>query len=264
MTGHELSVRRQCELLGVNRSSLYYPVPVRDDETLLLMRLIDEEYTRHPFYGTRRMRVYLQGLGHRVNRKRLQGLYRQMGLETVYPKPNLSHGNKEHTIFPYLLRGIEISRSNQVWSTDITYIRLKQGFVYLMAIMDWYSRYVLDWEISTTLEADFCIETLRRLLAKGHCDIFNTDQGAQFTSQGFTGLLQAHDIQISMDGKGRALDNVFVERLWRSVKYEMVYLRELETVPETRQEIGDYFNFYNSERPHQSLGYKTPCEVYFS
>jgi putative transposase len=186
-----------------------------------------------------------------------------MGLETVYPKPNLSRANKEHIIFPYLLRGVTINRVNQVWSTDITYIRLKQGFVYLVAIIDWYSRYVLDWEISTTLEADFCIEALTRALARGCCDIFNTDQGSQFTSHSFTGLLSANGISISMDGKGRALDNIFVERLWRSLKYEMVYLMELTTVSETRQEIGGYFNFYNNERPHQSLGYKTPSEIYF-
>lgn len=227
------------------------------------MQLIDEEYTRHPFYGTRKMRVYLQGLGHCVNRKRLQGLYRKMGLETVYPKPNLSRVNKEHTIFPYLLRNVAIVRPNQIWSTDITYIRLKQGFVYLMAIIDWFSRYVLDWEVSTTLEADFCIEALSRALAQSRCDIFNTDQGAQFTSRGFTGLLSANGIKISMDGKGRALDNIFVERLWRSLKYEMVYLRELRTVSETKQQIGNYFEFYNNRRPHQSLDYRTPQEVYF-
>lgn len=259
-----ISIRRQCELLGVNRSSIYYKPQAVDEYTLLLMRLIDEEYTRHPFYGTRRMKVYLEHQGHLVNRKRLQGLYKKMGLETIYPKPNLSRVNKEHTVFPYLLRDVMINKVNQVWSTDITYIRLKQGFVYLVAIIDWYSRYVLDWEISTTLEADFCIDVLGRVLACGRCDIFNTDQGSQFTSHGFTGLLSANGIHISMDGKGRALDNVFVERLWRSLKYEKIYLMELTTVTETRQEIGSYFNFYNNERPHQSLGYRTPSEIYFS
>ena len=186
----------------------------------MLMRLIDEEYTRHPIYGARRMKSYLQNLGYAVNRKRIQRLYRLMGLEAVYPKPNLSKAVSEHKKFPYLLRGVRIDRRDQVWSTDITFIRLKYGFVYLMAIIDWFSRYVLDWELSISLEADFCIEALNRVLNIGKCDIFNTDQGSQFTSEGFTGLLLANDVKISMDGKGRALDNVFVERLWRSVKYE--------------------------------------------
>lgn len=259
----KLSIRRQCELLGINRSSIYYRPEEVDDYTLLLMRLIDEEYTRHPFYGTRKMEVYLRELGYSVNRKRVQGLYQRMGLEAVYPKPNLSRGDKEHVIFPYLLRNVVIERVDQVWSTDITYIRLKQGFVYLMAIIDWHSRYVLDWEISTTLEADFCVETLGRVLAQGICDIFNTDQGSQFTSEAFTDLLKDHGIKISMDGKGRALDNIFVERLWRSLKYELIYLMELTTVAETRKHIRNYFEFYNNERPHQSLNYKTPREVYF-
>lgn len=260
----ELSLRRQCELLGVNRSSLYYTPAEDDDYTLLLMRLIDEEYTHHPFYGTRRMVHYLRTLDHRVNRKRIQSLYRVMGLEAIYPKPNLSKAAAQHLKYPYLLRGVAINRCNQVWSTDITYIRLTQGFVYLMAIIDWYSRYVLDWELSISLEADFCVETLRRVLSHSKCDIFNTDQGSQFTSEDFTGLLLANDVKISMDGKGRALDNIFVERLWRSVKYESVYLNQWESVQEARTGLNDYFEFYNNERPHQSLNYKTPVEVYHS
>jgi len=226
------------------------------------MRLIDEEYTRHPIYGARRMRSYLQNFGYAVNRKRIQRLYRLMGLEAVYPKPNLSRAVSEHKKFPYLLRGVQIAHRDQVWSTDITFIRLRYGFVYLMAIIDWFSRYVLDWELSISLEADFCIEALNRVLSMGRCDIFNTDQGSQFTSERFTGLLLANDIKISMDGKGRALDNVFVERLWRSVKYESVYLSQWETVQEARIGLRNYFEFYNHERLHQSLGYKTPWSIY--
>lgn len=228
------------------------------------MKMIDEEYTRHPFYGTRKMVEYLKGHGHQVNRKRLQRLYGLMGIEAVYPKPNLSKGIKEHKKWPYLLRNIEIVRSNQVWSTDITYVRLAEGFVYLMAIIDWYSRYVLDWELSISLEADFCIETLSRVLKTGRCEIFNTDQGAQFTSDKFTGLLVAKEVQVSMDGKGRALDNIFIERLWRTVKYESVYLSQWETVEEARRGLRDYFRFYNYERQHQSLNYQTPWAVYNS
>lgn len=233
-----------------------------DDNNLVLMKIIDEEYTRHPFYGTRRMKSYLQGLGYRVNRKRIQRLYQVLGLEAIYPKPKLSAANKEHKKYPYLLKDIEIVRQDQVWSTDITFIRLKHGFVYLMAIIDWFSRYVLDWELSISLCADFCIEALSRVLKIGKCDIFNTDQGSQFTSEGFTGLLLANEVQISMDGKGRALDNIFIERLWRSVKYESVYMNQWETVRDVRHGLGEYFEFYNHKRPHQSLGYKTPYMVY--
>jgi len=241
---------------------LYYkPIEV-DAETLLLMKLIDEEYTKHPFYGTRRMRSYLRNQGYPVNRKQVQRLYRVMGLEAVYPKPNLSKRNLQHKIYPYLLRGIEINRCNQVWSTDITYIRLKHGFVYLMAIIDWHSRYVIDWQLSTTLDSDFCEEALARALQNGKCEIFNTDQGSQFTSDGFTKILLSNGIQISMDGKGRALDNIFVERLWRSVKYEIVFPSQWETVQDARIGLKEYFEFYNRERPHQSLNYKTPWSVY--
>ncbi len=261
--GHEqISLRRQCELLGLGTSSYYYQPQEVDELTLTLMNLIDEEYTRHPFLGTRKMTVYLNDNGYSVNRKSVQGLYAHMGIEAVYPKPKLSVRNKEHKIFPYLLRGLKIKDKNQVWSTDITYIKLSGGFVYLVAIIDWFSRYVLDWEISTTLEADFCVDTLARVLSTGCCEIFNTYQGSQFTSNSFTGLLKQHDIQISMDGRGRALDNIFVERLWRSVKYECIYLQEFETVKEVVAELGKYFSYYNNERPHQSLGYQTPSSIY--
>lgn len=218
----------------------YKPIEV-DAETLLLMKLIDEEYTQHPFYGTRRMVAYLRNQGHWVNRKQVQRLYRLMGLEAVYPKPKLSNRNLEHKVYPYLLRGIEINRCNQVWSTDITYIRLKHGFVYLMAIIDWHSRYVIDWQLSTTLDSDFCEEALERALLCSKCEIFNTDQGSQFTSDGFTKLLLNKDIKISMDGKGRALDNIFVERLWRSVKYEIVYPSQWEAVRDARIGLKGYF-----------------------
>lgn len=226
------------------------------------MRLIDEEYTRHPFYGTRRMQVQLRRLGHVVNRKRIQSLYRRMGLEAIYPKPRLSQAQGGHKKYPYLLRGVEINRCNQVWSADLTYIRLKHGFVYLMAIIDWFSRYVLDWQLSTTMEAEFCEDVLKRALINQRCEIFNTDQGSQFTSEGFIKILLDHGISISMDGKGRALDNIFVERLWRSVKYEKVYPSQWETVREARVGLREYFEFYNHERPHQSLNYKTPYVVH--
>lgn len=259
----DLSVYQQCELLGLSRSSLYYePQPV-DKETLLLMRLVDEEYTRHPFYGTRKMTVYLRNLGYLVNRKRLQRYYGLLGLEALYPKPNTSRGNKAHAIYPYLLRGVEIDHVDQVWSTDITYIRLQHGFAYLVAIIDWFSRYVLGWKLSVSLEADFCIDTLKQVLSGGVCEIFNTDQGAQFTTPQFTNELIARDIQVSMDGKGRSIDNIFVERLWRSLKYELIYLHDYQTVREVEQAIHEYFCFYNHERPHQSLRYQTPASVYY-
>jgi len=258
----KLSIRRQCELLNINRSSLYYKAAQEDDKNLELMKIIDEEYTRHPFYGTRRMKSYLQNFGYNINRKRIQRIYQLMGLEAIYPKPKLSKAAKEYKKYPYLLNNVAIIQQNQVWSSDITFVRLKHGFIYLMAIIDWFSRYVLDWELSISLCADFCIEALTRVLKVGRCDIFNTDLGSQFTSTGFTGLLLAKEIKISMDGKGRALDNVFIERLWRSVKYESVYLNQWETVRDAWQGLSEYFKFYNHERPHQSLGYKTPYEVY--
>jgi len=209
------------------------------------------------------MRVHLEReYGINIGLDRIRTLYQLLGLEAIYPKPKLSCPNKVHKVYPYLLKDIEIIRNNQVWSTDITYVRLKKGFIYLVAVIDWFSRYVLDWQISITLEADFCIETLTRCLANHHCDIFNTDMGAQFTSNSFTQLLLDHGIRPSMDERGRALDNIFVERLWRSVKYECVYLHGFETVLEAKQKLAEYFKFYNFIRPHQSLNYKTPAEIY--
>jgi len=250
-------------MLGLSRSGYYYQSCRDDAYNLALMRLIDEEYTRHPFYGIERMTAVLRRQGHQVNPKRVRRLMRLMGLEALYPKPNLSKPVVGHKIYPYLLRGVSIDRADQVWSTDITYIRLNQGFIYLVAIIDWFSRYVLSYAFSTTLDTNFCLKALRDALKVATPEIFNTDQGSQFTSDAFTGILKKAGIAISMDGRGRALDNVFVERLWRSVKYERVYLHDYETVREAEQDIAAYFEFYNKERPHQSLDYQTPAEVYF-
>ncbi len=259
------SFRQQCHLLGLNRSSVYYQPRGVSALDLELMRVLDEQYTQTPFYGVKRMTAYLRRKGYCVNPKRVRRLLRLMGLEAVYPKPDTSQVNPEHKVYPYLLRGMAITHCDHVWSTDITYIRLAKGFVYLMAVIDWYSRYVLTWSLSTTLEADFCIESVSGLLEQGkRCLIFNTDQGAQFTTMRFTKPLLACDIRLSMDGRGRALDNIFVERLWRSVKYEYVYLQEINTVQEARDGLKAYFEFYNHERLHQSLDYKTPAEVYFA
>jgi putative transposase len=258
-----LSIVRQCELTSLARSTLYYE-PVGDSaEDLKLMRWIDEQYTRTPFYGSRRMVVELKDQGWNVNRKRVQRLMQRMGLEAIYPKPRLSDPAPGHRIYPYLLRNVKIERPNQVWSTDITYVRLRGGFVYLVAILDWYSRYVLAWEVSTTLDTSFCLSALDWALRKGTPEIFNSDQGAQFTSADFTGRLKDEGIQISMDGRGRALDNVFVERLWRSVKWEEIYLKDYSGVPDAIDNLGVYFPFYNFDRPHQSLGNQTPAAVYF-
>lgn len=226
------------------------------------MRALDEIYTATPFYGSRRMQVALARRGLVVNRKRIQRLMRRMGLEAVGPKPRLSQAAPDHRVYPYLLRDVPIEHVDQVWSTDITYIRLRAGFVYLVAILDWCSRYVLAWELSVTVDGQFCLDALDRALASGRPTIFNTDQGAQFTSAAFTERLQAAGVQISMDGRGRALDNVFVERLWRSVKYEEVYLKDYASVTDARVHLGRYFRFYNHERPHQSLAYRTPAAVY--
>ena len=226
------------------------------------MRLIDEQYTERPVYGYRRMTIWLRREGNAVNFKRVQRLMRLMGLEAIYPKPSLSKRNKEHQIYPYLLRNVAIERPNHVFSTDITYIRMQKGFIYLTAIIDWYSRYVLDWEISVTMESEFCCATLSRVLMRATPEIFNTDQGSQYTSKAFTGLLLEKNIRISMDGRGRALDNVFVERLWRSVKQEEVYLHDYQTVSEAKNGLTAYFRWYNQERPHQSLAYNTPEDVY--
>jgi len=232
-------------------------------ENLALMRLIDEEYTRHPFYGSRKMRDWLERQGYAVNRKRVRRLMRKMGLVSVAPKPNTSRPAPQHTIYPYLLRGLKIDRPDQVWCTDITYIRLARGFVYLTAVMDWHSRYVLAWEVSVTMEEDFCVSALESALRRqGRPQIFNTDQGSQFTGDAFTGVLKDAGVAISMDGKGRAMDNIMVERLWRSVKYEEVYLKDYESVGELTAALKQYFAFYNEERPHQSHGGQTPAEVY--
>jgi putative transposase len=258
-----LSLRQQCQLLGVNRSSLYYEPLSADEATLTLMNLIDEQYTRTPFYGSRKILRYLREQGYGVNRKRVQRLMQQMGLYGICPGPNTSRRLQAHKIWPYLLTEVDIVRPNQVWSTDITYIRLAKGFLYLVAVLDWYSRYVLAWKLSNSLETSFCIEALDEALGQGQPDIFNTDQGCQFTSEDFTARLLARGIQVSMDSRGRALDNVFVERLWRSVKYEDVYLKGYETVQETQEGLKRYFTFYNAERYHQSLEYRTPAAVHF-
>ena len=264
--GHsDLSIRRQCELLGLNRSGLYYEPVGENEENLRFMRLIDEQYTRTPFYGSRKMTKWLVTEGYAVNRKRISRLMAVMGIEAVYPKPKLlSQPGEGHKIYPYLLRGITVGRIDQVWSTDITYIRMAQGFVYLVAVMDWFSRYVLSWSLSLTMEIDFCMEALRSALRRGRPEIFNSDQGAQFTSEKFTAELVAKEIAISMDGRGRCMDNIFVERLWRSLKYEEVYLKDYESVTEARTGIERYFRFYNQERIHQSLGYRTPAAIYLA
>ena len=259
-----ISIARQCELLGLNRSTLYYHGrPVRDEDLELLRRL-DEQYTETPFYGYRRMTVYLRGLGFGVNRKRVLRLMKVLGLEAIYPKPNLSKPNKQHLIYPYLLRGREITESNKVWATDITYIRLGGGFIYLLVIMDWHSRYVIDFEVSNSLESAVFVETLKRAIATGKPEIFNSDQGSQFTALEWIKVLKENEIQISMDGRGRCFDNIFVERLWRTVKQEEVYLNEYQDVWQAEDCLRKYFEFYNHRRPHQSLGYKTPAEVYRS
>ena len=229
---------------------------------LELINIVDEIYTDYPFFGTRKMSAYLQRGGYNVGRKLIRRIYQILGLEAVYPKPRTSVPNKENKIYPYLLNDIDVTHKDQVWSTDITYIRLHGGFVYLMAIIDWHSRYVLDWELDTSLGADFCIETLKRVLRDNLCEIFNTDQGSQFTCSEFTDVLLQKQVQISMDGKGRALDNIFVERLWRSLKQECIYRHSFSTVREAREEIKKYFDFYNNMRPHQSLQNKTPAETY--
>jgi putative transposase len=249
--------------LGLSRASLYYQARAESEENLLLMRLLDEQYTRTPFYGIRRMTAWLRQQGYVINHKRVQRLLREMGLVAIYPAPRTSQPAPGHKIYPYLLRGVKIDRVDQVWSADITYVRLLRGFIYLVAIIDWFSRYVLSWEVSLTLESEFCLVALARALALARPEVFNTDQGAQFTSQAFTGALNERAVRISMDGRGRALDNIFVERLWRSVKYEEIYLKDYASVPEAREGLGRYFDFYNQERLHQSLNYKTPESVYW-
>ena len=258
----ELSVRRQCELIGLNRSSLYYQPVGESAYNSRLMRLLDEQYTRTPFYGWPRMTAYLRREGHLINPKRVRRLMRLMGLQAIHPKRRTSTPAPGHKRYPYLLRGLKITRPGQVWSTDITYVPLQHGFMYLVAVMDWFSRYVLAWQLSNTLDGLFCRVALQQALQQGTPEIFNTDQGAQFTAVEFTSILETASIQISMDGRGRALDNVFVERLWRTVKYENIYLRDYASVLELEAGLHAYFHFYNHERLHQSLAYHTPAEVH--
>jgi len=259
--GGPLSLRRQSQLLGLNRSAVYYePVAVGVYE-LKLMALIDRQYLRTPFYGSRRMTAWLQSQGYAVNRKRVQRLMQRMGLAAIYQRPRTSRAAPGHRIYPYLLRGLAIERVHQVWAADITYIPMAHGFLYLVAVMDWVSRYVLSWRLSNLLEASFCIEALEEALLKGRPEIFNSDQGSQFTDDGFTALLRAHGVAISMDGRGRFADNIFVERLWRSLKYEEVYLNAYENVAQARRGIAAYFEFYNHQRLHQALGYRAPRQL---
>jgi putative transposase len=262
-TGHAtLSVRRQCALLGLNRSTWYYEPLPESAANLALMRRIDAQYLRTPFFGSRRMTVWLQSEGERINRKRVQRLMRLMRLEAIYPKPRTTQPGAGHKIYPYLLRNVTVTRPNQVWSADITYVPLRSGFLYLMAILDWYSRYVLAWRLSNSLDGEFCLEALDEALCQARPETFNTDQGVQFTRREFTRRLESAAVAISMDGRGRALDNVFVERLWRSVKYEEVYLHEYATGAECYAGLRAYLRFYCEERPHQALGYRTPAAVY--
>ena len=255
-------MRRQCQLLGLSRSSLYYEPATETTDNLRLMRLLDAEYTAHPFLGSRRLTKWLIEQGEVVNRKRVQRLMRRMGLEAIYPKPKLSAARAGHRIYPYLLRNVSIQRPDQVWSTDITYVPLASGFMYLAAILDWYSRYVIAWRLSNTLDGSFCLEMLEEALSRGRPEVFNTDQGVQFTAQAWTGRLESAGVAVSMDGKGRCLDNVFVERLWRTVKYEDIYLWRYEGVTQLQQGLGRYFPYYNEARQHQALDYRTPAVVY--
>jgi putative transposase len=257
-----LSTVRQCALLSISRSSLSYRLKGTCPEDLAVMKAMDQQYLSTPFYRSRRMRAWLGRQGHWVNRKRVQRLMRTMGLRAIYRRPRTSKPALGHKVYPYLLGGMEVTRPNQVWAADITYIPMAKGFLYLVAIMDWHIRYVLAWRLSNTLDADFCVQALREALVSGTPEVFNTDQGGQFTSEEFTGLLQQHGVRISMDGKGRYSDNIFVERLWRTVKYEEVYLKAYSSGREARAGLYDYFRFYNTQRPHQSLGYRTPAEVF--
>lgn len=258
----QISIARQCELLGISRSGYYYQSQGESDLNQTLMRLIDVEYTRHPFYGYRKIGLFLRGQGYPVNRKRVQRLMQVMGLQAMVPRPGTSRPSPANPVYPYLLRNVPIEKTDHVWSCDITYLPMPRGFLYLFAVIDWYSRFVLSWELSTTLDTAFCLEGLDKALKQGVPRIFNSDQGVQFTSKEFTGRLQQAEVAISMDGRGRALDNIFVERLWRTVKYEEVYLKEYQTPGEAYQNLKAYFEFYNGERPHQALGYRTPAAIY--
>jgi putative transposase len=257
-----VSVSRQCELLGLNRSTYYLPPAVESAENLRLMRLIDAQYLETPFYGSRRMTAVLERAGESVNRKRVQRLMRLMGLEGLFPGRRTSIAEPGAKAYPYLLRDRTLSRIDEVWSSDITYVPMRHGFMYLTAVIDWYSRYVLSWRLSNTLDGGFCLEALDEALSRGRPEIFNTDCGSQFTSREYTGRLEGAGIAVSRDGRGRALDNVFVERLWRSVKYEDIYLKDYEQVIELETGLTAYFQFYDEDRPHQSLAYQTPGEVY--
>ena len=258
-----MSIARQCDLIGLPRSTYYYQAQGESAENLTLMRLLDKQYTDTPYDGVRRMTAWWRSQGYHVNHKRVARLMQTMGSEAIYPKPPLSQGHPTHRVYPYLLRGLPILRVNQVWSTDITYIRLHGGFLYLVAVMDWFSRYGLSWAVSITLEVGFCLEALDQALGVARPAIFNTDQGAPFTSNDFTGRLAAAGIQMSMDGRGRALDNIFIERLWRTVKYEEVYLKDYETPREAMEGLATFFVRYNEWRQHQALGYRTPAAIYF-
>jgi putative transposase len=259
-----LSIVRQCTLAGLSRSSYYYePLGMETEANLALMRVIDRLYLKRPFYGAPRITDWLRALGYRVNHKRVERLMRVMGLQATLPGPHTSQPHPEHVIYPYLLRDLKVERPNQVWGADITYVPMRRGYLYLVAVLDWFSRYVLAWELSNTLEAAFCVEALERALCQGRPDIFNTDQGSQFTAAQFTGCLERAGVKISMDGRGRAMDNVMVERLWRTVKYEDIYLRDYADGAELRSGLGRYFRFYNTERPHQGLQKRTPAEAHF-
>jgi len=257
-------VASQCKLLDISRSGLYYKPKGISGEDLNFMKLIDRQYLITPFYGSRKIAAWLKSQNYNINRKRARRLMRLIGLKAIYRRPRTSKPAPGHKIYPYLLGGLKITRPNQVWAADITYIPMAKGFLYLVTIIDWYSRYVIFWRLSNTLDADFCIEALQEALRKGRPEIFNTDQGAQFTSEAFTRLLQQHGVRVSMDGKGRYSDNLFIERLWRTVKYEEVYLKAYQDGIEARIGLGNYFRFYNTERPHQALGYRTPGEVFKS
>ena len=260
----KLSISRQCRLLKLNRSTFYYKKRPIKSMDLKLMKLIDEQYLKIPSWGSRSMRNHLRRLGYKVNRKRVQRLMRIMGLEAIYPKPKTSRPHPGHKVYPYLLRGVTIDRPNQVWAADITYIPMSRGFMYLVAVMDWHSRKILSWRLSNTLEADFCVEAVEDAISQhGTPEVFNTDQGAQFTSQAFTNLLKDHDIKISMDGRGRVLDNIFIERLWWTLKYQYLYLWSFDNGSQLRQGLDQWFHFYNQERSHQALDNLTPDEVYY-
>lgn len=258
----ELPKSTQCKLLGIPRSTAYYQKTPASQEELDLMKLIDIIYLDYPYFGARRIAMMLRRNGNHVSRKRVSRLMKRMGLSAIYQKPNTSKSNPEHKIYPYLLKGLEIDQPNQVWCTDLTYIRLRSGWAYLMAVMDWHSRRVISWGLSTTMDTDFCVRVLEDALAHGKPEIFNTDQGSQFTSLEFTKLLKDSGIKVSMDGKGRFMDNIFIERLWRSVKYECVFLNDFDTISDAKIELEKYLHKYNLHRPHQSLNYRTPDEVW--